>query len=1344
MAEELANTTKGERGYNEDVHYESGGEKGWWGDSRHTSEDIAELRDSGMSYEQIGKGLNDIIEDHGKENSAAAKRVEMQLNDRLRNGHKDFLTGKWVSPNQEYIYTVNETEANREGREAFDALVEDTDKYAPPAQDAEGGAQQADSQEQSAESGQDAGDGMGAVGAAASKFKHEVKQSRVYSNTYKNANDPDVFASGIEAQQTDPRIGQYDAVTEAESLHNAELRSATGKDRYAEYKSLMKKDGWSGEDNDTAMKLIQTFREEGRADRLRELRRKQREMATQGGQLVQSFAKYSRSDATVAVLDAVDTLDDLKMDQVDRKRWKQPKKGTVGQADDYSDRAAGDMAALKQENAPGSKQRQNKEDFQKWKDSVTKSMLEIANDIENVEEGDAASMRDIVRQLAQYRRTTAWMGYGSNLTKNADRILTKMDFDTAKTMAKSQLAMLPNDFRKRSTGEIIKAVRIQNMLSALTTTNRNLAGNATTGLMDAVSDSTGGQLMDTILSKFTGKRTVGTDVKYAGEYLRAAKDAADMASLCVELDIPMDSEAAYSTGKTRTFAANGGIVQRFMSSYEKYLKYSLEVSDKFFEGGTKGAVSKSLADLGSKTGLTDEQIQGLAQKAGDRRTFKEGRKLAQANTKLKDALNVIGTDNIGAGDALIPFAGVPGDVAQTGIDYSGAGLIEGLAEAASIIKDVKNGKEIDPLRQRKAAADFGRGTTGALLMAVFTAASVAGLIKVHNDEDKDKRALDQSQGLSGAQLNLDGLQRGLNGESTEWLPDDELVSIDFLEPFNSQMYIGAMMAEAEDWSDVASAPFRGILSAALDMPMMQTFSDIADLATSLTEVSEDGNWDSVKDAAGQLVGDTLTGFIPSWMRQAAQTIDPIYRDTSGVDAAEKAKNQFLAAVPFASKMLPAKYDGLGNEQRRYDNVWEGILDNFVTPWDTTTLKDMPVNDKLRELSDSTGDDSIYPEYQAPRAIEVDGEEVLIDGKEMTEKYQQTYGDNINAMYAALMNEQGFNELPEDQQIDAFKKAKEYATKLAKAAVSDYDEDLPEGDTADMVKDIMFKTRKSGFNEALLDLADAWDEEADTTEAITELERVYEELKANVSESEMLSFAHEAGGGIEDYITARKSGIDAEHFADLYRQYKDIDQRSDLSQTQKAEEWASVLHHEKEAGKLKGPTVANLKKEMGFYTTFQQEATKYNQMVGDGLTADNADMITHLLDGITGTGKVDKETGEKKILNRDNWRTIANSGLKDDQMDIAMKAYMDDYDPNAESPDKTELRYDYARQELGLTAAEYVKVVTVQQEGGKKAEKLADWRELGFTAQEANMFYRLFAATGRTKIDVEAWAKELYE
>lgn len=81
--------------------------------------------------------------------------------------------------------------------------------------------------------------------------------------------------------------------------------------------------------------------------------------------------------------------------------------------------------------------------------------------------------------------------------------------------------------------------------------------------------------------------------------------------------------------------------------------------------------------------------------------------------------------------------------------------------------------------------------------------------------------------------------------------------------------------------------------------------------------------------------------------------------------------------------------------------------------------------------------------------------------------------------------------------------------------------------------------------------------------------------------------------------------------------------------------------------------------------------------------------------------------------------------------------MQDYDPTDRSPDKTELKYQYARQELGLTPAQYVEVYEVST-SGKKAEKLAEWQEMGYSRKEANMFYRLFSATGNTKIDVVDW------
>jgi DNA-binding ferritin-like protein (Dps family) len=133
---ELNDTTKGERWYNDEVYYESGGEKGFGGVKRHTSASMEELLDQWhMSYADIEKGLNAIIKDNGAENIAAAKKLEFMLNDRLMHGYKDFYTNKRIPPNQDYIELLNEKQITEYSKEAFDYLVAHADEYAPPVSD---------------------------------------------------------------------------------------------------------------------------------------------------------------------------------------------------------------------------------------------------------------------------------------------------------------------------------------------------------------------------------------------------------------------------------------------------------------------------------------------------------------------------------------------------------------------------------------------------------------------------------------------------------------------------------------------------------------------------------------------------------------------------------------------------------------------------------------------------------------------------------------------------------------------------------------------------------------------------------------------------------------------------------------------------------------------------------------------------------------------------------------------------------------------------------------------------------------------------------------------------------
>lgn len=136
MLGELRDTIKGERMYTETPDgrpdaYGSDSYGYWTGVSRHTTADIAYLLDEvGLSYADIEKGLNAIIEDNGKENIAAAKKIEFILNDRLMNGYQT-IDGYDIPANQDYINLLSEKQIIEYSEEARKSFFEHADDFAP-------------------------------------------------------------------------------------------------------------------------------------------------------------------------------------------------------------------------------------------------------------------------------------------------------------------------------------------------------------------------------------------------------------------------------------------------------------------------------------------------------------------------------------------------------------------------------------------------------------------------------------------------------------------------------------------------------------------------------------------------------------------------------------------------------------------------------------------------------------------------------------------------------------------------------------------------------------------------------------------------------------------------------------------------------------------------------------------------------------------------------------------------------------------------------------------------------------------------------------------------------------
>lgn len=130
------------------------------------------------------------------------------------------------------------------------------------------------------------------LGADVNKALPKSKISKFRENTIENS---EMFQGTKEG--LDPTDYAYNVVPEKESL--AEAKQRLSADFNGEVEDLASKSNFDGVDMDTAMGIAKEYTREaqntGDYTRLREWTKRIRERGTEGGQLIQAFAKYSRS-----------------------------------------------------------------------------------------------------------------------------------------------------------------------------------------------------------------------------------------------------------------------------------------------------------------------------------------------------------------------------------------------------------------------------------------------------------------------------------------------------------------------------------------------------------------------------------------------------------------------------------------------------------------------------------------------------------------------------------------------------------------------------------------------------------------------------------------------------------------------------------------------------------------------------------------------------------------------------------------------------------------------------------------------------------------------------------------
>lgn len=478
-----------------------------------------------------------------------------------------------------------------------------------------------------------------------------------------------------------------------------------------------------------------------------------------------------------------------------------------------------------------------------------------------------------------------------------------------------------------------------------------------------------------------------------------------------------EKRTIYSNGAIE--AARKGNFKLLEAEDTLFLKYRYK---KAFAAALKarGITIEQLRENTPETVRKVNEIRSYAINEAQKATYRDASIVAsmvsRGKRKLLNAANQsTGASKLGynlaylGAEGVMPFAKTPINIVKRGIEYSPAGLLNGVKNA---IFDVKSGKVTAAQAIDKIAA----GATGTSIAALGLLLASMGLVS-GGEEDKEKeQALKQLKGYQDYSLNVLG----------------KSYTIDWTAPSSIPLFIGVELynsINSEDESAFLNA-LSNLAEPVVEMSMLQGLNE------TLTTLGENS-------ALGNIVGKTLMNYLgqynPTILGQIARSFDPVRR-TTYVDknipvpaAAQRFIQQQAAKIPGVSRMLPTYKDQFGQEQLT-DGVINRIVQNFFSPGYLKDIKEGAVEQGLTELYENTGETSVIPSY-ASKTLTHNGEKINLTAKQY-DTYAKTRGDLSKKGLEGLFKDNYYKSLSDEQKVKVVEAIYDYAGKIAKTKVID--------------------------------------------------------------------------------------------------------------------------------------------------------------------------------------------------------------------------------------------------------------------------------------------------------------------
>lgn len=928
------------------------------------------MDETGLSRDAIIDAAQRIITDQGQENVAAAKRVELILDDMLSHGYTT-MTGEQVGPNSGYL-TAKQSILGA-GEQARGRGLDDVDAFDTPG-DAVAGAVNTPFDTMQAKS-----DEFYPVNPNSAQ-RIQAEQRRAPSevpvvNPDTGRNVEKTVSTILNSPLTSPEMAtvyenaiaggafDYDVVTDRSAVQQAQAKIA--RDGWREVANSFVAKAELGQritkaDTAEAISAYNLAISEGDHKAAFELATAIADAAHDSAQMVQAMNLMNRLTPEGRLLTLRRLVD--KMNDRAARQNRAPRQNTPGSGDvesarvDYIDKVTGFTLS----------------------DELATNYLMAETDAERAAAWDAITTSIADQIPSTFREKANFWRYTSMLTNPTTHIRNIMgnaiQFGARKIKDGIGTAIERAVIKDQS--QRTKAVNVDKDLKAFAKGQYETDQNAAMG-SGKYSDATAAGIEREIQSK--RKMFRGEDV-----LSRAVQGIGDLNSRALDYEDVIFNRAAYVDSFAQALQAKG------VTAAEAH-------------AGTRAA------DVEAARAYAIEE----AQKATYRNTTALSEALSQFGRYEGD--NPVKRAGSFVADALFPFRKTPANILTTGLDYSPVGLAKGIKEA---MFDVKSGK----CTAADAVDSIASGLTGTGILALGAYLAAEGFfgatLHVRAGDDDKEEAFEKSMGKQDYAIQI----------------GDKSYTLDWMTPAAMPLFAGAAIVESVRKGggtfDALVDSLLGMQDVVLETSMLSSLNDLI----SYWSYADNKVGYLLDRAASSYAGQYIPTIGSKVASVFDDTVRKSYVEKGSGQVASDVNYFLQGAakkVPGARNQLQPMVDMWGNEVSN-GSAPERVFQSFLSPGFLKAQDNSPATQEIRRLAKATGDSTVYP-AAAEKSYTVNGETRTMTGEEYT-RYAKAMGQTRKELVEAAVKLPAYKSMSNAEKVDYIQNVYKYARETARQQV----------------------------------------------------------------------------------------------------------------------------------------------------------------------------------------------------------------------------------------------------------------------------------------------------------------------